>query len=506
MSKVKSKPQKIGEAGEGLVRYWAPMNMHSANKFENDYGFDFTFQQFTNNGDQQIATGAFFVVQCKSTTSKNKYKYVTLDKSDIILHLYSNIPVCLLGVDIDKKDVRHLFLDKNLVNKYLDFLNSDSKTLSLNFYTDLNDESEFITNSKSHTQPGFSLTLRSHIINSLIRKYAPGTKLSVSEDSGQTQLNIESPFLTKIVNPNHLFGAPRKDEINDIINKNVLDILKQYYPDFNSLHLYGAVGSDSTISFGEQKTKAITYPHSKFIEYRMKCGLTFRFGPCETTQDGKHTHSSSFTVSDSSFPLFSCQSDVNLFGSYKSSSSLCLNDHLMIQKIKKWEELNSLLLVLKEVIDAFIISPEWFHDLYLSELNSPENYYSYALLSSLVKKEQNLFPEFTLEPESQSNSLKKVHSTGTVPIVFKINNQPKIANIKCNFTYVLNDNDVITGIGIGKAKSFQVLDLDWPADEIYAPEIWAFKNWPAIPMFGKTSIEFKDTDRTLPFEIIQDSE
>ena len=38
MSKVKSKSQKIGEAGEGLVRFWAPINMHSANKIENDFG------------------------------------------------------------------------------------------------------------------------------------------------------------------------------------------------------------------------------------------------------------------------------------------------------------------------------------------------------------------------------------------------------------------------------------------------------------------------------------
>ena len=111
MSKVKSKSQKIGEAGEGLVKFWAPINMHSANKIENDFGFDFTFQQFKKHGEQEIAIGAFFLAQCKSTTSENNYQYVTLDENDILLHLYSNMPVCLLGVDIDNKTVRHLFLD-----------------------------------------------------------------------------------------------------------------------------------------------------------------------------------------------------------------------------------------------------------------------------------------------------------------------------------------------------------------------------------------------------------
>jgi hypothetical protein len=62
MPKVKSKSQRIGEAGEGLVRFWAPIHMHSANKIENDFGFDFTFQQFKKHGEQQIATGAFFLV------------------------------------------------------------------------------------------------------------------------------------------------------------------------------------------------------------------------------------------------------------------------------------------------------------------------------------------------------------------------------------------------------------------------------------------------------------
>lgn len=504
MSKVKSKSQKIGEAGEGLVKFWAPINMHSANKIENDFGFDFTFQQFKKHGEQEIATGAFFLAQCKSTTSENNYQYVTLDENDILLHLYSNMPVCLLGVDIDNKTVRHLFLDQNLVNKYLEFLDTENKTLNLNFNTDLKHESEFTANSTLHTQPGFSLSLRNHIINVLIQKYAPGSKLSVLTDDARTQLKLKSPYLTNIVDPKHLFNPKTRLEIDDIFNTHVLEILKQYYPDFNSIYLSGAIGTDSTISFGSKKTNTITYPHGDLVAYRMQCGLTFQFGPCEEDSNGRHIHSSNFIVSDSPFPLFNCQSDVNLFSTYDVSSSLYLDGHSMIPKLEDWDELNGLLSVLKEITSAYKISPEYFQELHISDLNEPENYYSYLLLLALVRKENRLFPEFCIDPDAPPDSLKIEIANGSIPIAFKINGHSKIANVKCAYKYVLNKNNVVVGIGIGAVTDFQVSDLNWPADLINYPEIWAFKNWPPIPMFGKLSITFKDTNSTLPFEITRD--
>lgn len=504
MPKVKSKSQKIGEVGEGIVRYWAPLNMHSANKIENDFGFDFTFQQFKIHGEQQVATGAFFLVQCKSTTAKDEYQYITLEKSDILLHLYSNMPVCLLGVDIDNKVVKHVFLDQNLVNKYLKFLDTKNKTLNLNFKTELKDESEFIDNSKRYTNPGSSSSLRNHIINSLIRKYAPGSNLSVLTDESKTQLKLKSPYLTNVINPKHLFNPKTKLNEEDIFNTHILEILKQYYPDFDSIYLSGAIGTDSTISFGSKKTNTITYPQSSLVAYRMKCGLTFHFGPCETDSKGRHIHPSSFIVSDSPFPLFSCQSDVELFSTYKIFSQLLLDGHIMIPKIGAWEELNSLLSAIKEIIDAHQISPEWFQKLHLSDLNEAENYYSYLLISALVKKEKNLFPEFCIDPDAKLDSLNIENANGNIPIAFKINGRPKIAHVKCGYTYVLNENKVVVGIGIGKVTDFQISDLNWPADRINNPEIWVFKNWPAIPMFGELSITFKDSDRPLPFEIMRD--
>jgi hypothetical protein len=272
MPKTKSKSQKIGEVGEGLVRYWAPKNRHSANKIENDFGFDFTFQQFRQHGKQEIATGAFFLVQCKSTTSKKDYQYISLDKSDILLHLYANMPVCLLGVDIDNQVIKHIFLDNHLVNKYLKFLDSRNKTINLNFETDLKDESEFIDNSTRHTQPGFYASLKNHIIKSLIERYAPGSNLSIITDENHIQLQLESPYLTNILNPNHLFNPKSKASIDNIINPNVLEILKQYYPDFDSISLIGAIGTDSSISFGIKHTNTITYPLNGLVAYRLKCG------------------------------------------------------------------------------------------------------------------------------------------------------------------------------------------------------------------------------------------
>lgn len=504
MPKVKSKSQKIGEAGEGLVRFWAPIHMHSANKIENDFGFDFTFQQFKKHGEHQIATGAFFLAQCKSTTSENNYQYVTLEESDILLHLYSNMPVCLLGVDIDSKKVRHLFLDQNLVNKYLEFLGTQSKTLNLNFDTELKDESEFIADSSKHTQPGLSLSLKNHIINVLIRKYAPGSQLSVLAYDGQTQLKLKSPYLTNIVNPKHLFNPKTRLKIDDILNTHVLEILAQYYPDFNSINLSGAIGTDSKISFGSKKTNTITYPHGDLVAFRLKCGLTFQFGPCEEDSNGRHIHSSNIIVSESPFPLLNCQNDVELFSTYDASSPLYLDDHLMIPKLEDWDELNWLLSALKEITSAFEISPAYFQEFHISDLNEPENYYSYLLLSALVRKEKRLFPEFCIDPDAPFDSLKIENANGNIPIAFKINGHSKIANVKCGYTYVLNKNKVVVGIGIGEVTDFQVSDLNWPADRINNPEIWVFKNWPAIPMFGELSITFKDTVRTLPFEITRD--
>lgn len=504
MPKVKSKSQRIGEAGEGLVRFWAPIHMHSANKIENDFGFDFTFQQFKKYGEQQIATGAFFLVQCKSTNSNKNYQYVTLNKSDILLHLYSNMPVCLLGVNIDDKNVKHLFLDQNLVDKYIEFLDTKNDTLNLNFDTELRGESEFIADSTKYTQPGTSLSLRNHIINVLIRKYSPGSNLSVLAYDGHTQLQVTAPYLTNIVNPSHLFNPKIKLRIDDILNTHVLEILNQYYPDFNSISLFGAIGTDTKISFGHKKSNTITYPYGDLVAYRMKCGLTFQFGLCEEDSNGRHIHRSNFTVADSPFPLLNCQRDVDLFSTYDASSSLYIDDHLMIQKLSDWDELNWLFSALKEIISAFKISPEYFQELHLSELNEADNYYSYIFLSTLIKKERRLFPEFCIDPDSSIDSLRIESANGNVPIAFKIKGLSKIANVKCDYTYVLNKNNVVVGIGIGTVTDFEVSDLNWPADRISSPEIWVFKNWPGIPMFGELSITFKDTDHSLPFEITRD--
>jgi len=504
MPKVKSKSQKIGEAGEGLVKYWAPMNMHSANKIENDFGFDFTFQQFKIHGEQQIATGSFFLVQCKSTTSEDEHQYITLEESDILLHLYSNMPVCLLGVDIDNKTVRHVFLKHKLVDKYLKFLGKKNKTLNLNFKTELEDESAFIYNSKRFTQPGFSASLRNYIINSLIQIYAPDSNLLVLTDERRTQLILKSSYLTNVVNPMYLFNPQIRLNKEDVFNTDVLEILKQYYPDFDSIHLIGAIGTNSKISFGGKETNTITYPQSGLVVYRMKCGLAFQFGPCEKDSKGRHIHPSTFIVSTSPFPLFDCKSDIDLFSTYQASSPLLLNGHLMIPKISDWDVLDWLLYAIKEIIDAYQISSEWFQKLHLSDLNSPENYYSYLLISMLVKKDRKLFPEFCIDPDAELDSLKLINENGNVPIAFKVNGRPKIANVKCCYTYVLNENEVVVGIGIGKAMDFKILDLDWPADRIKNPEIWAFKNWPAIPMFGEWPIKLKITDEPLPFEIHRD--
>ncbi len=266
----------------------------------------------------------------------------------------------------------------------------------------------------------------------------------------------------------------------------------------------GAIGTDSKISFGNKKTNTITYPSGGLVAYRMKCGLTFQFGPCERDSDGRHIHRSNFIVSDSPFPLFNCQSDVDLFSTYNASSSLYLDDHLMIQKLSDWEELNWLFSALKEIISAFKIYPEYFQELHLSDLNEPENYYSYILLSTLIKKERRLFPEFCIDPDAPLDSLRIESANRNVPIAFKINGIPKIANIKCNYTYVLNKNNVVVGIGIGTVTDFEISNLNWPADRITNPEIWVFKNWPAIPMFGELSIAFKNTEHSLPFEITRD--
>ncbi len=143
----------------------------------------------------------------------------------------------------------------------------------------------------------------------------------------------------------------------------------------------------------------------------MKCGLIFQFGPCEKDSKGRHIHPANFIVSGSPFPLFDCQNDVDLFRTYKPSLPLLLDDHQIIPKMGEWDKLNYFLFAVKEITDAQQISTEWFQELHLSDLNDSENYFSYILISALIKKDRRLFPEFRIYPGLPRGSgfIKKIN-------------------------------------------------------------------------------------------------
>jgi len=492
-SKKRSLSQRIGESGEAYIKYWATKNSFSASKFENDYGYDFTFMGFNKIKEHEIVNGINFLAQCKTTESDGS-KYVKIDRSDAGLYLSSSTPFCILAVELNTETVAFRFGDKELVDKLVGFINSANDTLCLSIKSEFTVGPNFSAESKKYAHHNYYSRLKTYIAQKLLEAKAPGIKLSVFNDEGGTDLFVESEWITNVLNPKTIFNHDKKSEI--FINSEVAQIFSDYYPGFRSLLIAGSVGLDSKISGSVSGSVApsISYPHDSNICFRTKSGFTFVAAPCEEIE-GQHVHKVSFVVEDAILPIIYCKEDLNAFTDILVNDELFINDHSFC----KVSEFESLQCFFQSFCDVNILNEAGIHEcakVHASDLKDDHLYITVSLIARLMEH-KNIVKDFVIHGNEAFDRSK---ATGVLPIIFQIKSQKYVAKATASFDLFTYDGYIV-GLGGVEIKNIKIEAFKYESRNIDLPELWLHTDFPVVPL-GIAGSKIKTTSvGELPYEI-----
>lgn len=470
MSKTNCKAQEIGDLGESLIPTWALKHSAKASKYTYDLGFDFSFQVLEENK----FNGKIFVAQCKAVEQTTKY--VKLDVDDLSLHLLSNMPVCLLGVDTVTETIKYRFVDNELIDKYCDAIMATQKSLSIPF-SELYEDASFYTDCLKYCKPALTESKRIHTIDKLISTFAPGTVVKSETDSdGFVSLKMITPAVTNIIQPNSIFGKQKLSPEN-ILNEDIREILKTYYPDYNCLKISGRVCSESKFSFGNKEVQTVCYPYRDHLHYKMKSGFTLIVSKCE-----RGFHHFSFDLEDSKHPLLTCIEDCDFISSYNEKSLFSIEDCIYIKNIHdEYAELGGCFELAADAIALAQNTCIDFSNFFLSDLNNNDCCFTIRFLSLLKAGKITAFPFVQDVRDDDLPALEYDRDTeGTLPIIFTLNGNRYIVECGCEFQKVFLK---------GRICGLFIKNLVWKREffekkneiEFEEPKLCITKQLPAIP-------------------------
>lgn len=474
MTKERSESQRIGSTGENYILYWASLHSSTAQKMGEDYGFDFAFQVLESNK----FLGKTFVAQCK-TVEKGDTKYLTLEKDDLFLHLTSNSPVCLLGVDLEDgkvKEVKFLFLDNDLVDRYCESIKANHKTLSINF-DELHNDSNIENESRAHCSPQKRQQVLLYTVKKMLEIYAPGVNVASYLKDNMNVLDVKGALLTDILKPSFVFNPTDKNQLKNILNPNILEVLKRYYPDYNALMISGLLGIESKFSFGAIETTAICYKSASSICYRTKTGFVLSAGP-----EKQGVHNLFFTLEDSPYSLSSCKEDCSFFESY-NKSILHINNSPFIKDIpQKWPMLDGFFNLAKETV--FLMKGGWlnFDNFYLKELNNDSSRFLIHFLYIIYSGEKMVLPfVIGVNPDEYDKLTYSEKTNGVLPIEFSFNHKKYLLSCDCEYQRVIFNTNVhgavIENICNPKIKEIGISELF-----AESPHMLIASDWPPLPI------------------------
>lgn len=504
-NKKRSLAQRIGETGEALVRLWASRNCLSANKIDNDYGFDFTLQHFKPHGKHQIHTGLWFLAQCKAT-EQDTQKYVKLEKSDAFLYLSASVQFCLLSVDSNTDSIKFRFIDKELVDKLIVFINSSNDSLNLNIEEQFYETKLLQKQIKTHANSSATHKLKVYIARKLLSELAPDLSICTSTTDDDYIVHLESNWLTTVINPDLLFSKGLKSP-EYVIDFNVVEILRKYLPSFNVLSISGSIGTGSVLSGhnSENSTKCITYPHKGDVSYRTKLGFVLTAGPC-TKENGQHIHKVKFELKPSPYSYAECREDCLAFGEIFDQKKLAIDGHVLISDLSAWNELESFFFISKEISNAISTGIFEFPGLHACDIDSHEVSVTIGIITSIVNRKtlSPWFPGFLFNcTDTPIEELEEIQCTGSVPLVFSLKQNNYIAWLACTFSWLLeNGMKQIIGFKINQISGVDIGELDWKERGISIPELWLESSWPAIPLDTEYK-KVKHINEDRPYSIIQ---
>ena len=471
MAKTQSNSQKIGTQGENLIPYWASKHSSSAQKIIEDYGFDFSFQVYESGK----FLGKTFVAQCK-TVEKGAVKYLRLEKDDLFLHLTSNSPVCLLGVDLENEQVKFLFLDEALVDRYCESIKADNETLSINF-DDLFGDSCFEEECKKHCVVAKRQQLLLYTAKKMMETYAPGVDVTSYMGKNLNVLNVNGLFLADFLRPSFIFNPKPVDKLTNILNPQILSILKQFYPDFNALMISGFSGMQSTFSFGQNSVTVVSYRDKSSVCYRMKSGFVLS---CGDAVNG--SHQLNFELMDSSYNFISCQEDCNFFDTYSNTSFLIDGKTFIDNLEEEWPYLHAFFSLAKE---ASFLSKNLhidFNNFYLKHLNEETIRFIIDFLYAIASGKKVALP-FVIDVDvADFDKLTYLaEEAGVLPVEFTFGNKKYLLTCDCVYQKVAL-KDVVHGVVIANISNPRISETGISKKFAEVPRLLIAADWPPFPI------------------------
>ncbi len=505
-NKKRALAQRIGETGEALVRLWASKNCLSANKMDNDYGFDFILQHFKPYGQNQIHTGIWFLAQCKAIEQENP-KYVKLEKSDAYLYLSASVQCCLLSVNNKDEKIKFRFVDQELIDKLITFVNSSNESLNLNI------EKYFFQNEqllqdyiKSHANSSEIQKLKIYIAKQLLSKLAPNLSLATTITDEDYSIHLKSNWLTNVINPDLLFSNESKSA-DYVIDFNVIEILRKYLPSFNVVSISGSISTGSVLSgYNSQNvTKCVSYPHKGNVSFRTKIGFVLTAGPC-IKENGQHIHKVKYEIKPAPYSFAECREDCLAFEEMFEQKKLAIDNHLLIPDLGTWKEMESFFFISKEISNAINSKIFEFPGLQACDIENYDVSVTIGIITSLINRKtlSPWFPGFLFNcTETPINELEEIPCTGSIPLVFSLKRKNYIVWLSSSYSWLLDKSiNQIIGFKINQITKIDVNELEWNDREIPTPELWIESFWPAIPLDIKNT-EVKHINEDRPYSIIE---
>ena len=474
MTKERSESQRIGSIGENYIPYWASQHSSTAQKMGEDYGFDFAFQVLESNK----FLGKTFVAQCKAV-EKGERKYLTLEKDDLFLHLTSNSPVCLLGVDLEDgkvKEVKFLFLDNDLVDRYCKSIKADHKTLSINF-DELHNDSSIENESKIHCSPQKRQQVLLYTVKKMLEIYAPGVDVTSYFKDNMNVLGVKGTLLTDILKPSFVFNPTDKNQLKNILNPDILEVLKKYYPNYNALMISGLLGFECKFSFDAIETVAICYKSASSLCYRTKAGFVLSAGP-----EKEGLHNMIFTLEDSPYSLPSCDEDCSFFESY-NNSTLRIDGSPFVDNIpQKWPMLDIFFNLAKETV--FLMKGKWlnFDNFYLKELNNDSSRFLIHFLYTIYSGKEMVMPfAIGVNPNDYDKLIYTEKTRGVLPIEFSFDHKKYLLSCDCEYRKVIFNTE-IHGAVIENVCNPKIKEIGISEFFAESPRMLIASTWPPLPI------------------------
>ncbi|OGF01588.1 MAG: hypothetical protein A2509_03075 [Candidatus Edwardsbacteria bacterium RIFOXYD12_FULL_50_11] len=510
--KRRSPSQLIGIKGEKIFEDWATNRRLTTNKAEEDYGIDYfcqVFNPFVNRANE--ITGHTLMVQVRSIEGSSK-KRITLNKIDAENLLRQSNATCLIGVNIINRMVHYRFLNKEFIDKLIDFIGSGNSTYSINLdemESDFNIFDELLT---YHTKPGVIHGLMLYKNEKQINQAIPGATVTMHQSRDSSYAIIDLPWINSVLNIQpELFSEVRSLIFEQGKQPHELpgvDIDPEIYK------ILDLVDGEVYISGGSEKEANLTVEYNgikaseKFIYRRLRderafthpIGLSLRISDRRKKGD-IFIHELECCLFDSTMSLGS-NHDMLAFLKLLNEGAKFELDGEPFLKIddfgKRASHIGQAIISLENITKYLNISME---DYFLNDLLNEELDRSVYLLEAVcIKKEaiNKYIKGFIYGPLADGNidEIKTKEGLFEVPVVLNLKNKGVVLWIKVKGILYIDAEGKISGFRFDEQISWKYMITERMNKSVY-PELWVINEWPPIEL-GKAHSRKEKLDTKEP--------